>query len=103
MISREMVVTRSGCDHHYQFWDCGRNGRPIRFRVVMPSARTAFLSNGQLLPPGRRFRLVLVLGFLTALGPLTIDMYLPALPAITADLQTTAAAVQLTLTGTLLG
>ena len=69
----------------------------------MPSARTDFLSNGQHLPPGRRFRLVLVLGFLTALGPLTIDMYLPALPAITADLQTTAAAVQLTLTGTLLG
>jgi DHA1 family bicyclomycin/chloramphenicol resistance-like MFS transporter len=69
----------------------------------MPSARTAFLSNGELLPAGRRLRLVLVLGFLTALGPLTIDMYLPALPAITDDLETTAAAVQLTLTGTLLG
>jgi DHA1 family bicyclomycin/chloramphenicol resistance-like MFS transporter len=69
----------------------------------MPSARTAFLSNGELLPAGRRLRLVLVLGFLTALGPLTIDMYLPALPAITTDLETTAAAVQLTLTGTLFG
>ena len=42
-------------------------------------------------------------GFLIALGPLTIDMYLPALPTITGDLQTTAAAVQLTLTGTLAG
>jgi DHA1 family bicyclomycin/chloramphenicol resistance-like MFS transporter len=50
-----------------------------------------------------RLRLVLVLGFLIALGPLTIDMYLPALPAITADLHATAAAVQLTLTGTLAG
>jgi DHA1 family bicyclomycin/chloramphenicol resistance-like MFS transporter len=50
-----------------------------------------------------RLRLVLVLGFLTALGPLTIDMYLPALPAITGDLQASAAAVQMTLTGTLLG
>jgi DHA1 family bicyclomycin/chloramphenicol resistance-like MFS transporter len=44
-----------------------------------------------------------VLGFLTALGPLTIDMYLPALPTITDDLGATAAAVQLTLTGTLVG
>jgi DHA1 family bicyclomycin/chloramphenicol resistance-like MFS transporter len=63
----------------------------------------ADLSPGELLPLGRRFRIVLVLGFLTALGPLTIDMYLPSLPTITTDLQTTAAAVQLTLTGTLVG
>jgi DHA1 family bicyclomycin/chloramphenicol resistance-like MFS transporter len=48
-------------------------------------------------------RLVLILGALIALGPLTIDMYLPALPAITADLMTTSAGVQLTLTGTLVG
>ncbi|MGX6602969.1 multidrug effflux MFS transporter [Micromonosporaceae bacterium Da 78-11] len=60
-------------------------------------------SPGERLAPGRRFRIVLVLGLLTALGPLTIDMYLPALPTITTDLQTTAAAVQLTLTGTLVG
>ncbi|MEU7873648.1 multidrug effflux MFS transporter [Dactylosporangium sp. NPDC049140] len=51
----------------------------------------------------RRLRLTLVLGFLTALGPLTIDMYLPALPTITTDLHASAAAVQLTLTGTLAG
>ncbi|MEV4350116.1 multidrug effflux MFS transporter [Actinoplanes sp. NPDC049596] len=61
------------------------------------------LSPGELLPSGRRFRIVLVLGFLTALGPLTIDMYLPALPTITDDFGATAAAVQLTLTGTLVG
>ncbi|MGI5239451.1 multidrug effflux MFS transporter [Dactylosporangium sp. CA-139066] len=60
-------------------------------------------SPGDLLPAGRRFRLVLLLGFLTALGPLTIDMYLPSLPTITADLHASAAAVQLTLTGTLAG
>ena len=55
-------------------------------------------------PTGRgRLRLVLVLGALIALGPLTIDMYLPALPRIVDDLQTTSAAVQLTLTGTLVG
>ncbi|MBM7084879.1 multidrug effflux MFS transporter [Micromonospora sp. WMMD734] len=51
----------------------------------------------------QRVRLVLVLGSLIAIGPLTIDMYLPALPAIAADLMTTSAAVQLTLTGTLAG
>jgi MFS family permease len=38
-----------------------------------------------------------------AITPLTIDMYLPALPTITADLSTSAATVQLTLTGTLVG
>ena len=37
------------------------------------------------------------------LGPLTIDMYLPALPTITRELGTTSATVQLTLTGTLVG
>ncbi|PTA47956.1 Bcr/CflA family drug resistance efflux transporter [Micromonospora sp. RP3T] len=52
---------------------------------------------------GQRARLVLVLGSLIAVGPLTIDMYLPALPAIVDDFATTSAAVQLTLTGTLAG
>jgi DHA1 family bicyclomycin/chloramphenicol resistance-like MFS transporter len=52
---------------------------------------------------GGRLRLVLVLGAFIALGPLTIDMYLPALPTITDELLTTSATVQLTLTGTLLG
>ena len=53
--------------------------------------------------PMGRLRLVLTLGALVALGPLTIDMYLPALPAIVDDLGTTSAVVQLTLTGTLAG
>lgn len=52
---------------------------------------------------GGRLRLVLILGMLTALGPFTVDMYLPALPTITADLHTTDTVVQLTLTGTLIG
>lgn len=52
---------------------------------------------------GERLRVILVLGALIALGPLTIDMYLPALPSIVDDLNSTPAAVQLTLTGTLIG
>ena len=53
-------------------------------------------------PPGRA-RAALILGSFVAIGPLTIDMYLPALPTITRELETTSAAVQLTLTGTLVG
>jgi MFS transporter, DHA1 family, multidrug resistance protein len=52
--------------------------------------------------PSRR-RVVLVLGALIALGPATIDMYLPALPTLADDLSATPAQVQLTLTGTLVG
>jgi MFS transporter, DHA1 family, multidrug resistance protein len=52
---------------------------------------------------GQRLTLIIVLGGLIALGPLTIDMYLPALPTITADLLTTSSTIQLTLTGTLVG
>ena len=48
-------------------------------------------------------RTALVLGAFVAIGPLTIDMYLPALPTIATELETTEAAVQLTLTGTLVG
>jgi DHA1 family bicyclomycin/chloramphenicol resistance-like MFS transporter len=56
--------------------------------------------------PARRpgtARTALVLGAFVAIGPLTIDMYLPSLPTITRELGTTAATVQLTLTGTLVG
>lgn len=58
---------------------------------------------GDLMTNRQRVQLVLVLGALIAIGPLTIDMYLPALPTITAGLRTTETAVQLTLTGTLIG
>jgi DHA1 family bicyclomycin/chloramphenicol resistance-like MFS transporter len=60
-------------------------------------------TNGEALSRWRRVQLVLVLGSLIAIGPLSIDMYLPALPAIRAELQTTSTAVQLTLTGIMLG
>jgi DHA1 family bicyclomycin/chloramphenicol resistance-like MFS transporter len=55
--------------------------------------------------PGRsdQVKLIVVLGLLVAIGPLTIDMYLPALPTMATQLHATAAAAQLTLTGTLLG
>ncbi|MDJ0466495.1 Bcr/CflA family multidrug efflux MFS transporter [Streptomyces sp. H27-C3] len=45
----------------------------------------------------------LVLGGLTALPPLSMDMYLPALPQVTRALDSPAATVQLTLTACLAG
>jgi MFS family permease len=53
--------------------------------------------------PPNRVLLVLTLGALVAIGPLSIDMYLPALPSITRDLMTTESTVQLTVSGTVLG
>ncbi|MDT5012194.1 MAG: transporter, family, multidrug resistance protein [Mycobacterium sp.] len=50
-----------------------------------------------------RTRIIVVLGTLVALGPLTLDLYLPALPKIAADLSVSSSVVQLTLTGTLAG
>ena len=42
--------------------------------------------------------LIVILGFIAALGPFSIDMYLPGFPAIAEDLNTDDAHVSLTLT-----
>jgi DHA1 family bicyclomycin/chloramphenicol resistance-like MFS transporter len=51
----------------------------------------------------RYFFLILILGTLTALGPFSIDMYLPGFPAIAADLRTTVARVSLSLSSFFIG
>ncbi len=49
-------------------------------------------------PRGRAYvRLAVILGALTGMGPLAIDMYLPALPTIARDLQTSTSSVQISL------
>ena len=53
--------------------------------------------------PGLPLIAIFALASLTAVGPLAIDMYLAALPAIASDLGTTAPTVQLTLTAFLAG
>ncbi|MCU1635995.1 MAG: Major facilitator transporter [Cryobacterium sp.] len=58
---------------------------------------------GDLLTRKRRVLYILVLGALTALGPFTIDLYLPAFPMLQKEFDVPAAAIQLTLTGTMLG
>ena len=53
--------------------------------------------------PQSRIWLTIFLGMMSAMAPLSTDMYLPALPAMQADLGTTASLAQLTLTMTMLG
>lgn len=52
---------------------------------------------------GRATGLVVVLGCLTAVAPLTIDMYVPGFPEMGAALHTGGSAVQLTMTAFLVG
>ncbi|HTX32831.1 MAG TPA: multidrug effflux MFS transporter [Solirubrobacteraceae bacterium] len=51
----------------------------------------------------RRTRLLIILGALSAFGPLTTDVYLPALPQLAPHFHTTVASVQVTLTACILG
>ncbi|WP_458352064.1 multidrug effflux MFS transporter [Pacificispira sp. HM-600] len=74
-------------------------------RTLGPNPATApiMLHPGDRISTGRRVVYVILLGALTALGPFTIDLYLPAFPVLEGDFDTTAAAIQLTLTGTMIG
>jgi DHA1 family bicyclomycin/chloramphenicol resistance-like MFS transporter len=54
-------------------------------------------------PRAGRLRLLVILGALSAFGPLSIDMYLPSLPSLARDLGAREPQVQLTLTACLAG
>src|SRR5687768_10455347 len=77
------------------------SSRRIPVPLLAPSRPAAAVAEPRRRPP--MARLALTLGAFVALGPLTIDMYLPALPTIREELATSSATVQLTLTGTLIG
>ena len=51
----------------------------------------------------KRFVTILILGLLSAIGPFSIDMYLPGFPAIAADLQTSVDAVSYSLASFFIG
>jgi DHA1 family bicyclomycin/chloramphenicol resistance-like MFS transporter len=51
----------------------------------------------------KKFYLILILGSLTAIGPFSIDMYLPAFPDIAKNLHTTVAQVTLSLSSFFIG
>jgi len=50
-----------------------------------------------------RARLILILGLLSAIGPFSIDMYLPGFPAMAADLHTSTDAVSYSLSSFFIG
>ena len=64
---------------------------------------TAHARLGDSLTRNQKLGYIVVLGTLVALGPFTVDMYLPAFPAVQADLRTTETLIQLTLTATMVG
>ena len=75
----------------------------IRTLGSNPATAPIVLHPGDSIPHRRRVLYIVLLGALTALGPFTIDLYLPAFPVLEEDFQTTAALIQLTLTGTMIG
>ncbi|WP_411078763.1 Bcr/CflA family multidrug efflux MFS transporter [Streptomyces sp. cmx-18-6] len=82
---------------------------PAAPQVTAPAGLPAAPEAGGLTAPAAKaarrtgFLVTMVLGGLTALPPLSMDMYLPALPAVTDSLSAPAATVQLTLTACLAG
>ncbi len=64
---------------------------------------TTVVHPGDSLSGRQRLAYILILGALTALGPFTIDTYLPALPTLQEDFNVSTAAIQLTLTATTIG
>ena len=64
---------------------------------------TTIVHPGDSLTRRQRVVYIVILGALTALGPFTIDLYLPAFPQIATNLDVTTAMVQLTLTATTIG
>jgi len=58
---------------------------------------------GDALTVKQRLVYIVALGALVALGPFTVDLYLPSFPAVARDFSASDAAVQLTLTATSIG
>src|SRR5690606_32520562 len=75
----------------------------IRTLGADPATAPIVLHPGDAISHARRVLYIIVLGALTALGPFTIDLYLPAFPQLEEDFATSAAMIQLTLTGTMIG
>ncbi len=75
----------------------------IRALGAHPDTAPLVLHPGDAISPSRRLLTIVLLGALTALGPFTIDLYLPAFPVLEADFHTSATMIQLTLTGTMIG
>ncbi len=64
----------------------------IRTLGSNPATAPIVLHPGDAIPARRRVLYIILLGALTALGPFTIDLYLPAFPVLEDDFQTSATA-----------
>lgn len=74
-------------------------GHPrYRPRPTAPAARQASMTSSSV--PGRR---IVLLGALAAFGPMSVDMYLPAFPALARHFRTTPATVAFTLSAFFIG
>ncbi|MEL4320023.1 multidrug effflux MFS transporter [Leifsonia sp. YIM 134122] len=71
--------------------------------AITPDSAVNHAHPGDRLSPRQRLVYILVLGALTALGPFTIDLYLPAFPVLQDEFNVSPAIIQLTLTGTMIG
>ncbi|MFE0028475.1 multidrug effflux MFS transporter [Amycolatopsis sp. NPDC059021] len=69
----------------------------------MSTTATRAAAPGTGIAGAARLKFALILGGLSAFGPLSIDMYLPALPAMAGDLRAADTTVQLTLTAFIVG
>ncbi|WP_310551024.1 multidrug effflux MFS transporter [Paenibacillus glufosinatiresistens] len=69
----------------------------------MSTANESLENQGAALSKRRRLQLAVVLGALSTIGPLSIDMYLPALPDLAAGFHASASSAQLSLSCFLVG
>jgi DHA1 family bicyclomycin/chloramphenicol resistance-like MFS transporter len=72
-------------------------------RVIIMGMTTASAPTRRRLSTGLSPGMLVVLGALSAFGPLSTDMYLPGLPAMARDLGVSPSTAQLTLSGCLIG
>jgi MFS transporter, DHA1 family, multidrug resistance protein len=78
-------------------------GRALISPALARKTVSTVLHPGDALSRKQRLIYILTLGGLVALGPFTIDLYLPALPVIRGDFQVPEGTVQLTLSATIVG
>ena len=71
--------------------------------MTLPTYSQNETQSGSSSRPDSYWPLVICLGLIAGLAPLSIDMYLPSFPAIRTEFSATAAQIQLTLSGYMLG
>jgi len=72
-------------------------------RCKDPVTSSTLLEDRPVIQRKQHTSILLVLGFMSAIGPLSVDMYLPGFPAIAADLKTDISHVGLSLTSFFIG